>query len=202
LSFLRKDIPLRIFQRGFLNVTSAVLACAKCGSNRIDKFGFLYLDSGQAKQRYVCKVCNNKFIKKTYNQNLPNENSQICVVQKGAKNLANTAKTKIAAFDKINTQKGQIIHFCFHLKKQGYAEATIKLRYSVLKVLMERGANLSDPETVKEVIARQSWSQNRKRNVISSYTKFLNYQGLSWNPPKCNGFGSFLLFQKKKKLMI
>ena len=99
--------------------------------------------------------------------------------------LDNATKTKIVAVDVKNTQKGQIIHYCFHLKKQGYAEATIKLNYTVLKVLMDRGANLADPEIVKEVIARQSWSQNRRRIVITSYTNFLEFQGLTWDPPRC-----------------
>ena len=70
------------------------------------------------------------------------------------------------------------------MKKQGYAEATIKLNYTVLKVLMDRGANLVDSEIVKEVIARQSWSQNRRRIVITSYSKFLEFQGLTWNPTR------------------
>jgi integrase len=48
---------------------------------------------------------------------------------------------------------------------------------------MERGAHLNDPESVKQVIAKQSWSGNRKRNVIVVYTKFLAYLGMSWEPP-------------------
>ena len=55
----------------------------------------------------------------------------------------------------------------------------------MLNVLINRGANLAEPELVKEVIARQSWSQNRRRNVITSYTKFLEFQDLTWNPPRC-----------------
>jgi integrase len=43
---------------------------------------------------------------------------------------------------------------------------------------------LADPETVKEVMARQTWSGNRKRNVIIAYTQFLHYIGLSWEAPR------------------
>ena len=134
--------------------------------------------------RFLCRDCGFRFFNNPYKECQTNVNHQLCVNKK-AKKLDNATKTNIVAVDVKNTQKGQIIHFFFHLKKQGYAEATIKLRCSVLKVLMDRGANLSDPETVKDVISTQSWSQNRKRNVIASYTKFLNYQGLTWNPPKC-----------------
>ncbi len=59
---------------------------------------------------------------------------------------------------------------------------------------------MADPETVKDVIARQPWSQNRKRNVIASYTKFLNYQGLTWNPPKCNVIRKLPYVPKEKEI--
>jgi len=41
-----------------------------------------------------------------------------------------------------------------------------------LKILAERGADINSPESVKEVIARQRWSGNRKKNVVSAYTLF------------------------------
>jgi integrase len=51
---------------------------------------------------------------------------------------------------------------------------------------MIRGANLSDPESVKEVLAKeQKWSQSRKSNAINAYTLFLKFNGMSWNKPKC-----------------
>jgi integrase len=53
-------------------------------------------------------------------------------------------------------------------------------------VLADRGADLSDPESVKEVIAKQKWSQNRRRNVINAYTQFLKHFSLTWEPPRCN----------------
>jgi transposase-like protein len=156
------------------------LICPECGSKRIYKDGFRYLGNGPRKQRYVCRDCEYHFSEKisngfqtrvkSYKQSPTNVKRQICVLK--AKNLNNATKTKNVAVDKKNTQRGQIVHFCFHLEKQGYAEVTIKLNYTVLKVLMDRGANLADSESVKEVIARQSWSQNRRRIVITSYNQF------------------------------
>ena len=131
----------------------------------------------------VCKDCDYHFSEKQYKPNGPIRTRQICVIK--AKNLTNPTKTKIVAVDNKNTQKGQIVQFCFHLEQQGYAKATVKMRYSVLKVLMERGGDLSDSESIKTVIAKQSWSQNRRRNVIASYTGFLVFYGLTWDPPIC-----------------
>jgi integrase len=96
------------------------------------------------------------------------------------RNLTNVAETKTVTCD----IKGKIIEYCFKMKKQGYADSTIKLNHTALKVLMERGAILTDPESVKEVTARQNWSGNRIRNVINAYTQFLKFLGYTWKPPK------------------
>ena len=47
------------------------------------------------------------------------------------------------------------------------------------------GADLSDPETVKGLIAKQEkWSQGRKGNVIKAYALWLKMHGLTWEAPK------------------
>lgn len=83
------------------------------------------------------------------------------------------------------TVKGKILEFAWWMKKQGYADATIEGRVQILKRLVRLNANLYDPETVKEIIARQKWSEGRKFNVIVAYTTFLQMHGLSWQPPRC-----------------
>ncbi len=109
--------------------------CPNCHSKQIWKDGIRKTRNGFV-QRFLCRDCVYRFSDNPYKQCQSNNNHQLCVIKK-AKKLDNPTKIKIVAVDKKNTQKGQIIQFCFHLKKQGYAEATIKLRYSVLKVLME-----------------------------------------------------------------
>ena len=71
------------------------------------------------------------------------------------------------------------------MKKEGYADATIKMNASILRMLHRRGADLYNPESVKEVIAKQSWSQNRRKNVINAYDLFAKFVGLKWQKPKC-----------------
>jgi integrase len=106
------------------------------------------------------------------------------------KNLAHAIETKTIA-GKINhlstsqEVKSRIFELLLYMKRQGYAMSTIRLNRIALKVLCERGANLTDPETVKDVIAKQSWSENRKRNVINAYTLYLKIQGLTWEKPRC-----------------
>jgi integrase len=108
---------------------------------------------------------------------------------KGAKNLASATETKTVVGEESHLRqdvKGRILEHCFHLQKQGYSEATIRLNRSVLRTLAERGADLLNPESVKEVIAKQHWSENRKRNVIIAYSSFLKFNGLTWERPRYN----------------
>ena len=81
--------------------------------------------------------------------------------------------------------KGKIINYLWWMKKQGYAEDTINLNSELLTVLLKRGANLYDPESVKEVIAKQeTWGESRKSNAVKAYTLFLTMLGLTWEKPR------------------
>jgi integrase/recombinase XerD len=82
-------------------------------------------------------------------------------------------------------KKSKIFELAWHMKKQGYAEATIESYVAILKSLKNKGADLSDPESVKEVIAtQQTWSRGRQWNVCKAYTLYLKAQGLTWEKPR------------------
>lgn len=107
---------------------------------------------------------------------------RICAILKEAENLTSATETKTVAMNLENTPqetKGKIIEYCFHLQKQSYSPETIRLNKTALKVLVERGAELLNPESVKEVIAKQkTCSEARRRNVINGYGQFLKYNGV------------------------
>jgi integrase len=106
-----------------------------------------------------------------------------------SKNLAieNPPKTGLAgATLQIVDARRKILDFAWYMKKQGYAEGTIMGRTKILKILVKRGANLFDPEDVKEAISRQQWSEGRKENAVDAYTLFLTINGGAWKPPIYN----------------
>ena len=81
--------------------------------------------------------------------------------------------------------KSAIISFIWKLKRDGYSEATIKDYAYIIEVLVKRGANIFDPEHVKEVIANQNaWSTARKWQVVKAYSAFAKMFDLCWTPPK------------------
>jgi integrase len=69
------------------------------------------------------------------------------------------------------------------MKKAGFAESTIERRARILKVLASRGANLQDPESVKEIIAKQNWENSGKEQAVFAYSTFLQLSGKTWTPP-------------------
>ena len=84
------------------------------------------------------------------------------------------------------TLKGKLIEFAWWMERQGYARETIRGYASCLRALQQRKANLLDPESAKDALAREKkWSPNRRRNVINAYTLFLKINGLTWQKPRC-----------------
>jgi integrase len=83
-----------------------------------------------------------------------------------------------------NSDTETIIQFKWYLFKNGYAEVTITSQAKLLRILKDRGANLFEPDSVKDIIAKQRWSSGRKVNAVNAYTNFLNYHGMTWNPPR------------------
>jgi integrase len=160
------------------------MLCPECSSSNIHKDGVRESKTGLQTQKLKCGVCGRKFSESYIRFVRQKEDRQLCAILQEAKKLDSITETKTVMGDKKTTQKGQIIQYCFHMEKQGYAEATRRLHFSSLQTLMKRDANLSDPESVKEVKAKQKWSQNRRRNVIVAYIYFLKLRGLTWEPPK------------------
>jgi len=78
---------------------------------------------------------------------------------------------------------GKLVEFAWWMKKQGYAEITVISRVKLLKILVKRGGNLLDPESIKEAIAKQEWCNKRKLNAADAYTCFLRMHNLTWIPP-------------------
>jgi integrase len=106
------------------------------------------------------------------------------------KDLTETARQEQAQREGTETNsakaevKGKILEFEWWLKKGGYRESTILGYASVLKSLVNKAANLLDPNSVKETIAMQDqWSIGRKAVAAKAYTKFLEKIGLKWQKP-------------------
>ena len=167
--------------------------CPECGSARVWKDGLRKTGNGDV-QRYLCRSCGYRFSESRKTGNplmgitaIPNTR-QVCVTEtQGAKNLAKVQPQleKAGAGATSAEIKGKIIDYLWWMKKQGYKPTTIAARDYIMQNLLKRGANILDPESVKEVIAKvDTWSESRKSVVADTYTSFLRMLGLTWEKPR------------------
>jgi integrase len=99
------------------------------------------------------------------------------------KEMKEKEETSLAGSTK--QQLGNVVEFAWWLKKRGYSDETIRGDSSILQILQRRGAELCNPEAVRDVIARQKWSPNRRRNAINAYTLYLKMHDRTWEKPRC-----------------
>ena len=101
----------------------------------------------------------------------------------GSRRAAGAAETSWEAEDREAEVRGKILEYAWWMKKNGYADGTIEDRVRKLRRLVKLGADLLNPESVKEVIARQPWKTSTKKLVCDIYGGFARFMGLNWVPP-------------------
>lgn len=187
--------------------------CPQCGSTKIWRDGLRNLADGSIVQRWLCRDCGYRFTDpqhkaKTgwknppFSLNLQDGSDCNCqgnddlerrdstslggLVQTLAEVEKEDVSEKRAAGATLESDiKSALVNFVWWMKKQGYAEQTIRDRCKILKIMVNRGADLFDSESVKDVIAKQSsWSEGRKEFAVDAYTCFLKMLGKTWNPPR------------------
>jgi len=172
--------------------------CPQCKSQSVYKDGLRYLNHGTTVQRWQCQKCGYRFSQQRPIQNNLNgsintasalfSKRQVCdCLTEESKNLTTVETRQEIAQREGALQtadvKGKIVEYSFWLLKQGYSKYTIQGRTKLLKRLAKLG-DLHNPESIKEVIAKQEWSTGRKVNAVDAYTSFLQMQNTKWQPPQ------------------
>ena len=183
-----------------------MLACPQCGCQSLYRDGLRYLADGSSVQRWLCRNCAYRFTEPNCNrsktfQRLSTVHTkplkdgyniiskrQVCeLLTRASKNLteveARQEQTQREGTLQTADVKGKIVEYSFWLLKQGYSKYTIQGRTKLLKRLAKLG-DLLNPESIKEVIAKQEWSTGRKVNAVDAYTSFLQMQNTKWQPPQ------------------
>jgi integrase len=144
-------------------------------------------------QRYFCRQCGFRFSGQSSEQsgqkrNISNRHTsvcRVCVSDSEAKNLVAEPTIHVESAGATEPIEETVFQFKWYLKKQGSAKTTITSQGKLLKLIMKKGADLQDPETVKAVIACQdTWSEGRKENAVYVYSNYLNMIGKTWEPPR------------------
>jgi integrase len=182
---------------------SQIPSCPKGCKDKVWRDGHYPSLFGEPIQRWYCRKCGRRFsdpqvvskahgtferLERIESESLKRRNDivtnrQICVSE--TKNLdAEQQKTGVLLRNEAALTNGKIVEYEFWMLKRGYAQSTIEGRVKIMKRLVKLGANLFDPDTIKEVLAMQTWSEGRKEYVTEAYTNFLIMVGGKWDPPK------------------
>jgi integrase len=81
---------------------------------------------------------------------------------------------------------GQVIDFAWKMKKRGLAEVTIRSRVTALDRLIEKGADLQNPETVETILATEKWKASMKSQFVRIYQAFCKAFNIPWTPIRVN----------------
>jgi integrase len=185
---------------------AGTVICPQCGSQRLYRDGLRRLSDGLEIQRWLCRNCDYRFsdpidiekARKAFERaerleakSLKSDGDissarQICVLKKeNPKNLAAEQKTiQVPRRTEVENLKGAIAELLWHLKKEGYSKDTCAAYGPNLDFLVKNGANLFDPENVKEVVARLEKTNIRKYNLIKAYRCFTKYYQIEAKLPK------------------
>jgi integrase len=115
------------------------------------------------------------------------DNRQICAILQEAKNLTTVEETKTLAGEIGKTQqdvKGKLVEFAWKMQKRQLSEETIKHRIYRLNVLVKKGADLTNPESVETVLATEKWTPSNKRFFVMAYHAFAKAMKIEWEPIK------------------
>lgn len=87
---------------------------------------------------------------------------------------------------KTSAENGKIFEFLWWLRKQNRSKLTIDCYSWALHKIVKKGADLDDPESVKDTLVRYKFGEQTKRAIIIAYTTFLRMHGKQWQRPNIN----------------
>jgi integrase len=189
--------PASISVTTSMDPRSNKIFCPECGGNNIERNGHRYLADGTDIQRWTCKGCAVRFSERRPLQKNSEEplNMPSSIPQNGrlgalrgekANKLAPQTETKTAAGEgeKQTQTPGIVLEFQWKMKKRNLADATIRNRGTVLKLLMSLGAELMSPESVETVLATEPYTRSMKYATVKAYKVFCRYYKIDWESIK------------------
>jgi hypothetical protein len=177
--------------------------CPQCSSKKLWRDGLRYSPFGDKIQRWLCRDCGLRFsdsqdvekawstferVERIDTKPLKSKDGkvftrQICVSE--TKNLDRQAEIKTVGVEEKQriSPEAQIVNYLITLKNNGRRDSTLEARNSQLSRLVKLGADLNDPESVKEVVADLDRSESYKALLCIAYDGFAEKNGIEWTRP-------------------
>jgi integrase/ribosomal protein L37AE/L43A len=182
--------------------------CPECKSTKLYRDGLRYLADGSTIQRWLCRKCGLRFSDPTTSFKAKNALATIATVQtkplkskqtitnayqicvRETKNLEPQTETKTVAGEKSQLKddiEGLHAQYLAYLEREGFAEIT-RFPY-LIRRLVRLGANLRDPESVKQTIGHlmklngEKASNGSKLQYVYAYDNFAKMLKIQWERP-------------------
>ena len=186
-------------------------SCPQCNSEMNWRDGFKNLSDGRRIQRFLCRDCSYRFIEKQSSNTMFDRNRNSMTSFPGKNWNEKMLLPEVGKMEKIeqlsegdlqfDDTRIELIKLAIYLQKNGRTEGTASGQSKILGILWKRGADLHDPESVKEAIANQkTWCPGRKENAVNAYTNFLLMHNASWNPPKYHRIKKIPFIPQEKEI--
>ena len=136
-------------------------------------------------QRFKCRVCGHRFsdpmakVLKAIPDNVLDSRQNI-----SSRGMALAALEPKMTSAGNNTQHGYIVEYQWKMQKRQLAENTIYNRSIWLNALVEKGADLKNPDSVETVLATENFTAATKRNIINTYSAFAKAFKIAWDKPR------------------
>jgi integrase len=115
--------------------------------------------------------------------------------------LTTATETKTVAGErKIDTAtaKGVLLQYALWLQKEGYGQ---NCRYrDCIRMLINSGANPHNPENVKEIIAKKSWKDGTKMQMVYAYDALAKMLKIEWEAPRYRQEEAFPFIPDEKEI--
>ncbi len=164
------------------NKTSSAPQCPKCGF-RVVLDGHRY-SWGQDIQLFKCK---NKSCRYRFSNGHSSSKTNPKIVRSNQLGVRLEAKKLVSATEiktVVGDKNDNLITYAWHEKKRGIADTTITHRVFRLTVLMNRGANLDDPESFLSVLMTENFSESSKFQYLQAYLSYAKAFKIPFEKPK------------------
>jgi len=175
------------------------LTCPLCGHDKAWRNGHR-----NGCQRWLCKNCGREYLEPVLTKaiNRLETNLLLAVADEKVERLGNAKLLRVQSdtakggemekCEKIQNSgllkdfpqdlQAKILHFGVKRENQGYKDVYNII--TALKTLMRHGANLYDPEYVKETIKKLPLEDSSKQVYCDRYGAFLSFLGGTWEKPR------------------
>jgi integrase len=176
----------------FQESASASPLCPECKSKKLYRDGLRYLADGTSVQRWLCRNCSYRFSEKPPQKNLKwsintpstlTSKRRICA--KEAKNLTQATENKTVAGEKSRLNddvEGLVAQYLSYLEREGFVQES-RFPY-LIRRLAKLGANLLDPESVKQTIGQLKVKNGSKIQYVYAYDNFAKMRKIQWERPR------------------